>query len=84
MRCEVRRPPGNEIYRDDESNISIYEVDGAVSTVYCENLCFIAKLYLDHKTLANDVEPFLFYMLVENDEAGCHFAGYFSKEKAST
>ena len=68
LRCEIRRPPGNEIYRDE--GISVYEVDGAESTIYCENLCFIAKLYLDHKTLANDVEPFLFYILVENDEAG--------------
>jgi hypothetical protein len=68
QRCEVRRPPGNEIYRD--GGISVYEVDGAVSTIYCENLCFVAKLYLDHKTLANDVLPFLFYILVENDEDG--------------
>ena len=30
-----------------------------------ENLCFLAKLFLDHKTLQFDVEPFLFYVLTE-------------------
>lgn len=28
-----------------------------------------------------DVEPFLFYVMTENDNYGCHFVGYFSKEK---
>jgi MOZ/SAS family len=36
-------------------------------------------MYLDHKTLYYDVEPFLFYVLCECDEKGCHFVGYFSK-----
>jgi histone acetyltransferase SAS3 len=27
------------------------------------------------------VEPFLFYVMTENDNYGCHFVGYFSKEK---
>lgn len=27
------------------------------------------------------MEPFLFYVMTENDEYGCHFVGYFSKEK---
>lgn len=30
-----------------------------------------------------DVEPFLFYILTENDEEGSHIVGYFSKEKFS-
>jgi len=30
-----------------------------------------------------DVEPFLFYVLTENDEHGSHLVGYFSKEKFS-
>lgn len=36
-------------------------------------------MFLDHKTLYYDVEPFLFYILTETDANGCHFVGYFSK-----
>jgi len=49
--------------------------------VYCQNLCLLAKLFLGSKTLYYDVEPFLFYVMTENDNYGCHFVGYFSKEK---
>ncbi len=41
----------------------------------------LAKLFLGSKTLYYDVEPFLFYVMTENDNYGCHFVGYFSKEK---
>ena len=50
---------------------------------YCQNLCLLAKLFLDHKTLYYDVEPFMFYILTEYDRKGCHIVGYFSKEKNS-
>lgn len=50
-----------------------------MSTIYCQNLCLLAKLFLDHKTLYYDVEPFLFYVLTQNDSKGCHLVGYFSK-----
>lgn len=40
-------------------------------------------MFLDHKTLYYDVEPFLFYVATESDEKGCQFIGYFSKEKRS-
>ena len=39
----------------------------------------MAKLFLDHKTLYYDVEPFLFYVMTKADSSGCHFLGYFSK-----
>ena len=55
------------------------QVDGNVSTIYCQNLCLLDKLFLDHKTLYYDVEPFLFYVLTQNDSKGCHLVGYFSK-----
>lgn len=51
--------------------------------VYCQNLCLLAKLFLDHKTLYFDVEPFLFYVMTENDNHGCHIIGYFSKVSKS-
>ena len=31
------------------------QVDGAEQKVYCQNLCYFAKLFLDHKTLYYDV-----------------------------
>ena len=74
-----RHPPGNEIYRD--ANVSMFELDGAVEKIYCQNLCFFAKLFLDHKTLYWDVDPFLFYVLCSKDERGYHPVGFYSKEK---
>lgn len=59
------------------------QVDGATSTVYCQNLCLLSKLFLDHKTLYYDVETFVFYVLTVRDAFGAHFVGYFSKEKDS-
>lgn len=80
-RCQLRHPPGIEIYRKDE--ISVFEVDGATNRIYCQNLCYIAKLFLDHKTLYYDVDPFWFYVMCEVDDKGAHIVGYFSKEKYS-
>jgi len=79
--CALRHPPGNEIYRKDQ--LAIFEVDGAKSKVYCQCLCLMSKLFLDHKTLYFDVAPFLFYIVTEVDSHGCHIVGYFSKEKNS-
>uniref|UniRef100_A0A6Q2XNT2 Histone acetyltransferase n=1 Tax=Esox lucius TaxID=8010 RepID=A0A6Q2XNT2_ESOLU len=79
--CQWRQPPGKEIYR--RSNISVYEVDGRDHKIYCQNLCLLAKLFLDHKTLYFDVEPFVFYILTEVNRQGAHIVGYFSKEKES-
>jgi histone acetyltransferase MYST1 len=75
----LRHPPGNEIYRDDK--VSMFELDAAVEKIYCQNLSYFAKLFLDHKTLYWDVDHFLFYVLCTRDERGFHPVGYFSKEK---
>lgn len=79
--CNWSGPPGAEIYRKD--SISVHEVDGRDHKIYCQNLCLLAKLFLDHKTLFFDVEPFLFYILCQVDKQGSHIVGYFSKEKES-
>ena len=76
-KCPWRHPPGVEIYRKD--GMSVFEVDGNTNKIYCQNLCLLVKLFLDHKTLYYDVEPFLFYVLTQNDSEGCHLVGYFSK-----
>lgn len=80
-KCNIRHPPGIEIYR--KNDLSIFEVDGKNHKVYCQNLCLLAKLFLNHKTLYYDVEPFLFYVMTAVDSVGCHMIGYFSKEKKS-
>ena len=67
-KCDLRHPPGDEIYRD--GNLSMFEIDGKKQKIYCQNLCLIAKLFLDHKTLYYDVEPFLFYVMTECDSYG--------------
>ncbi|CAL8143599.1 unnamed protein product [Orchesella dallaii] len=79
--CPYHQPPSKEIYR--KGTISIWEIDGRDHKIYCQNLCLLAKLFLDHKTLYFDVDPFLFYVLCEVDQAGAHLVGYFSKEKES-
>ncbi|KAI9806613.1 MAG: hypothetical protein M1825_006070 [Sarcosagium campestre] len=79
LKCPAKHPPGDEIYRN--GSVSVFEVDGRKNPVYCQNLCLLAKLFLGSKTLYYDVEPFLFYVMTEYDELGCHFVGYFSKEK---
>lgn len=80
--CPRRHPPGKEIYRSED--ISIWEVDGEIDKTYCQNLCLMAKLFLDHKTLLYDVVPFQFYIMCQVDKQGAHIIGYFSKEKNAT
>jgi histone acetyltransferase MYST1 len=62
----------------------MFEIDGKDHKIYCQNLCLLSKLFLDHKTLYYDVDPFLFYVLCEVDSNNVHhIVGYFSKEKQS-
>jgi histone acetyltransferase MYST1 len=96
---ERRHPPGRRIYAApapplapalaaagaaQPAKLTMYEVNGSDAKVYCQCLCLLAKLFLDHKTLYYDVDPFLFYVLCEEDSRGDQtLAGYFSKEKTS-
>ncbi|GMR48560.1 hypothetical protein PMAYCL1PPCAC_18755 [Pristionchus mayeri] len=80
-KCHLKHPPGNEIYRKE--NISFFEIDGRKNKPYAQNLCLLAKLFLDHKTLYYDTDPFLFYVMTEKDDRGFHIVGFFSKEKES-
>jgi histone acetyltransferase MYST1 len=77
----VRAPPGEKIYSD--GTLALWEVDGVHQELYCQNLCLLSKLFLDHKTLYFDVKPFLFYVLTEFRDNGHEPVGYFSKEKHS-
>ncbi|OQO09434.1 Histone acetyltransferase ESA1 [Cryoendolithus antarcticus] len=78
-KCTLQHPPGNEIYRD--ANVSFFEIDGRRQRTWCRNLCLLSKLFLDHKTLYYDVDPFLFYCMTVRSPHGHHLVGYFSKEK---
>ena len=82
--CNLWHPPGDMIYKDDD--VAMFEVDGFMHWMYCENLCLFSKLFLDHKTLRYDCSPFRYYVLCEprsggNSEFSFHIVGYFSKEK---
>jgi len=111
--CQVTSPPGEEIYRSPllsearpglspsaaaDPQISVYEIDGKKNKLYCQSLCLLSKLFLDHKTLYYDVDPFMFYVLCEVQSTGwaiksgrnpsrsacrAKIVGYFSKEKQS-
>ena len=80
-RCDVRCPPGDEIYRDE--TLSMFEFDAKQQKVYTENLCYLAKLFLDHKNIWHEIEAFYFYVLCERRPDGYYMVGYFSKEKES-
>lgn len=82
QKCKLYHPPGNEIYR--KHPLSFFEVDGRKNKNYTQNLCLLAKLFLDHKFLHYDTDAFLFYILTEYDSNGFHIVGYFSKEKESS
>ena len=91
--CKFRHPPGDEIYADPSPacRMSVFEVDGFFERVYCENLCYLSKLFLDHKRFDRfDVSNFYFYVVGEwmlgpaGEQRGFRFIGYFSKEKQST
>lgn len=81
QKCTLLHPPGNEIYRCED--ISFFEIDGRRQKTWCRNLCLLSKCFLDHKTLYYDVDPFLYYVMCQRDNTGCHMIGYFSKEKES-
>ena len=63
-------------------SISIFEINGEEDKLYCQNLCLLAKLFLDHKSIYFDVSPFKFYVMTENDGNGKHIVAYFSKENS--
>ena len=46
-KCDQKMPAGKEIYR--HKTVAVYEVDAKEHKIYCQNLCLLAKLFLDHK-----------------------------------
>ena len=52
-KCEQKMPAGREIYR--HKTVAVYEVDAKEHKIYCQNLCLLAKLFLDHKVIVCQV-----------------------------
>jgi histone acetyltransferase HTATIP len=40
-KCNLRHPPGNEIYR--KGNVSFFEIDGRKNKPYAQNLCLLVS-----------------------------------------
>jgi histone acetyltransferase MYST1 len=81
-----RVPPGLEVYRDP--NLTVFRVEGTRERLYCQNLCLLGKLFIEHKTLHYDPNPFYFFVICEryiDHGAMTRYrpVGYFSKEKDS-
>ena len=83
--CKRNKPPGTLIY--EKNGNRIYEIDGKQDKLYCQCLCLLSKLFLDHKTVYYDIESFLFYVLTftekKKGKSMDQVVGYFSKEKNS-
>ncbi|KAI5187348.1 histone acetyltransferase MYST2 [Nematocida homosporus] len=82
LKCFNVYPPGQLLYLDTDG-VCIFEVEGSLQKSYCQSLCLLAKMFLNHKTLYYDVEPFLFYVQGEIKGDKFEIQGYFSKEKES-
>ncbi|KAK5995544.1 Males-absent on the first protein [Cladobotryum mycophilum] len=81
----------------DEGEWSIWEVDGEMDVLFCQNLSLFAKLFLDNKSVFFDVTGFNYFLLVYTppplqDVGGAgssaavptpQITGFFSKEKMS-
>ncbi|KAK4462544.1 males-absent on the first protein [Cladorrhinum samala] len=68
----------------DQGEWSIYEVDGEVDVLFCQNLSLFAKLFLDNKSVFFDVTGFNYFLLVFSPPSGRpQIVGFFSKEKMS-
>ncbi|KHJ36156.1 putative histone acetyltransferase sas2 [Erysiphe necator] len=101
--CKMKAIPGKKIYvhgewieRIDDTPItnmetwSVWEVDGATETVFCQNLSLFAKLFLENKSVFFDVSGFKFFLLVyaaprasSAETLESQIIGFFSKEKIS-
>ncbi|KAL3419644.1 histone acetyltransferase [Phlyctema vagabunda] len=83
-----KRMPGRKVYvhdKEEEDRWCVWEVDGGVDTLFCQNLSLFAKLFLDNKSVFFDVHAFNYFLLVYTPPATDkpQIVGFFSKEKMS-
>ncbi|GMK57409.1 hypothetical protein CspeluHIS016_0402430 [Cutaneotrichosporon spelunceum] len=80
--CGQMQPPGRKAYQ--RGSYTIWEVDGANTQLYCQNLSLFGKLFIDHKSVFFHVENFLFYVLCDAATSKRdQVMAFFSKEKTS-
>ncbi|KAK4226652.1 males-absent on the first protein [Podospora fimiseda] len=85
----MHTPPMIEETIHDQGEWSIYEVDGEVDVLFCQNLSLFAKLFLDNKSVFFDVTGFNYFLLVHTPPLSSspnprpQIVGFFSKEKMS-
>ncbi|KAI1007436.1 hypothetical protein K3495_g793 [Podosphaera aphanis] len=88
---ERRNAPTTRSRGGAKGSWSIWEVDGAIETLFCQNLSLFAKLFLDTKSVFFDVASFNYFLLVHTPpvvlssvtESVPRIIGFFSKEKLS-
>ncbi|WWC88288.1 uncharacterized protein L201_003196 [Kwoniella dendrophila CBS 6074] len=80
--CTMLQPPGRKVYQ--RGSYTIWEVNGANATLYCQNLSLFGKLFIDHKSVFFHVENFLFYVICDAATSRRdQVMAFFSKEKIS-
>ncbi|SCV74673.1 BQ2448_7702 [Microbotryum intermedium] len=79
--CKYHHPPGKKVYQRGAH--TIWEVDGAVEKLWCQNLCLFGKLFIEHKYMFFDLEGFYFYVVTDATPSRDWPLAYFSKEKLS-
>lgn len=52
--CDRKHPPGRKAYHRDP--VRIWEIDGEVEKLYCQNLSLFGKFFIDVKTLFFDLD----------------------------
>lgn len=85
--CQLRQPPGCEIYRHSDGSLSVYKVDGSAedfTTIeYCTNLLLLAELFIAHDSLSvcalAPTSSLQFYVLTQHSDDKECFIGFFVK-----
>ncbi|KAL7699492.1 histone acetyltransferase [Lotmaria passim] len=84
------RPPGEEIYRDEQRGLSLFRINGSQHVTYCRQLFLIGKSFLENKLAGHDVHSYYFYVVClhhryfphyVSDASAMYFAGFFTWEK---
>ncbi|KAL7677398.1 hypothetical protein ACOME3_003635 [Neoechinorhynchus agilis] len=72
-------PPGKRVYLTND--VAIYELDGRTEHDYCQDLCLLARCFIETKCLWHDLDSFAFYLLFKKIGRQHNFVGYFTKLK---
>ncbi|CAF0991202.1 unnamed protein product [Didymodactylos carnosus] len=65
-KCSWTHPYGLKLYETDK--LTLYEVNGnSEHRGFCQNLCLLARLFIDSKNVDKYVDRFLFYILYEKE-----------------